>query len=236
MNRRAWIVALCMIVLVVIYATGRLSNTWITVIGATLMLVLLAGSMENEMRYGTGQLISPTIRGSIDLDTKLMTDDGWCALPFGTIKSEAWNIFTKGGQGTIVFKRASKESTILYKVGENAILLAHPIPISALDLPGKVRDAIAGRRGFGPPYYLADKPLNPSPINLNPKWDVEAVRSENAALRRERNIYKDAYHGKTGMIDRELGRITGAARSMEFSKWKRWMRGRGKDEEKPPGE
>ena len=219
--------------MVVLYSTGRLSNTWITVIGATLGLVLLAGSMENEMRYNTGQLISPTIRGSVDLDTMLRVED-YYALPIGTIKSEAWNIFTKGGQGTVVFKRASKESTILYKVGENALLLAEPRPISALDLPGKVRDAIAGRKGYSPPYYLADKPLNPDPINMKQKWDVEAVRSENAALRRERNIYKDAYHGKTGMIDRELGRITGAARSMEFRRWRRWFKG--KEEEKPPSE
>lgn len=234
MNRRMWITVICGLILGVLYLTGRLSQTAGLVIGSIVVITLLIGSLENEMRYGTGQLISPTVRGSIDLETMLKVGD-WHILPRGTVKSEAWNIFTKGGQGTVVFKKTKNDGSILYRVGENALLLAAPKRVDELDLPGDVREVIAGRRGYGPPYFLADKPLNPDPINPNPKWDTEAVRSENAALRRERNIYKDAYHGKTGMIDRELGRITGAARSMEFSRWKRWFGGARKDEETPPG-
>lgn len=249
MNKRMLIAIICAIVMFILYLAGKLDHTNGTIIGGFAFVVVFLGSLENEMRYQSPQLVSQTVRGSIDLETMLTVGD-WCALPLGTIKSEKWYAFYEGGQGTVIFKKHSPLSMVLYKVGDgNAVLLTAPVPKDESDIDPDLREAMVKRSGFKPPYYISDLPKNPDPVHTttspsatgtpatgipeSQKVDVSKLVKENQAYRREINVLRDALRGKNAMIDREMARIAGAAKSLGLTKWDRWFR---KEETRPPSE
>lgn len=278
MNKRKWVIVACAIIGVILYTQNNLTKDNISILAWVGFGALFLGSLENEMRYGSPQLISYTVRGSADLEAMVKLSSGWCAVPLGTIKHEGWGVFQKGGQGTIVFKSyiggimggnggstplpattdepdttgdtqsattptatgnapaRSGNDGVLVRIGDgSAVLLASPIPCDEYELDPELRDAIVGRRGFKPPYYKADIPINPVFFGTRTDIDVNKMVAEYNMLRRQINSTKDALRAKYGMIDREVGRITGAWNRMNIRMWEQWFR-RSATPEKPPSE
>jgi len=203
--------------------------------GVTLIVALLAGSVQGELRYGTGQVISPTIKGSYIRDTVIkipvavkekpektnpapnpsspnpapsydVTYLHWLVFPVGSVASEGWNLYDVGGEGTVVVPKGT-----LYNIGRNAVLLAAPKPVQDIQLPPEVRDIVHGLKGYGPPYYLARVPLNVKIPLESQTMDIGKLEASADAASIQANTFKNALMGKYDMIDKEVGRILGAA-------------------------
>lgn len=194
--------------------------------GLLLIATLMAGSVQGELRYGTGQMISPTVKGSYLRDSvikipvaisekKAAESPGencdvqymrWLVFPVGSVANEGWNLYSTGGEGTVVVPDGC-----LYNMGRNAMLFAAPKPVQDVQLPPEVRRVITGLKGYGPPYYLARTPVNPKLPLEHQKVDVGRLEANAEAYSIQVNLYEDALLGKYKWVDKEVGRIMGAA-------------------------
>ena len=203
--------------------------------GVTLIVALLAGSVQGELRYGTGQVISPTIKGSYIRDTVIkipvavkeklektdlapnpsspdptssydVTYSHWLVFPVGSVANKGWNIYDIGGEGTVVVPEGT-----LYNIGRNAVLLAAPKPVQDIQLPPEVQELVHGLEDYGPPYHLARVPLNVKIPLESQTMDIGKLEANADAASIQANTFRNALMGKYDLIDKEVGRILGAA-------------------------